>query len=112
MKPGDLMRLSWNGKDPYDVDPEKLNYKYFPHVVATLDEEKGTVDLNEENFAELLEKATANPDCGECFSTCCFSCSCCMAGEDRFDFQVNYISDRQIFTPAGTPPESGKIDRL
>lgn len=112
VKPGDLLRLSWNGEDPYDVDPSKLNYEYFPRVVATLNEERGTVDMVEENFSELLEKATADPGCGTCLTTCGYSCSCCMAGEDRFDLQVSYLSDRQIFDPAATPPESGVIDRL
>lgn len=111
VKPGDLMRLSWNLLDVYDVGG-KTKYEYFPRVVATLNEEKGTVDLVEENFSELLEKATSKPECGTCLTTCGYTCTCCWSGEDRVEFQYSYVSDRQIFTPTATPPESSVIDRL
>lgn len=112
VKPGDLLRVTWNQNDPYECNNELVNYMYFIRTVATLDEEKGTVTLEEENFSELFTNATNDPGCGTCLATCCYTCSCCMSGEDRFDFQVSNISDRQIFSPSATPPESNVVDRL
>jgi hypothetical protein len=112
LKPGDLVRVTWNRKDAYECDNELLSYMYYPRVVATLDEEKGTVDLDEENYADLLEKATNKPGCGMCVQTCCFTCSCFMSPEERFDFNHTNLSDMQILNSGTTPPEGEAIERL
>jgi hypothetical protein len=110
VKPGDLIRLSWNPEDPYECDNSKLVYMYFPRVVATFDERKGIVVRNDEHYGDLLTHATNDPD--ECLSTCCYTYTCGWSAERRFDFQVSYISDLQRFAVAAPPPEAEIIERL
>jgi hypothetical protein len=111
VKPGDIVRLSWDPLNPYDTDPSKLEYMYFPRKVATLDEDTGVVTVNLEHYDDLLKHATHGASDKAC-QTCCFLCACCMTGEERFDFQVENISDRQVFAVAPVPPSGEVIDRL
>lgn len=108
VKPGDLVRVSWSGQDPYECNNDNLDYMYFPREVATL--ENGVVVRNDEHYGDLLKHATSKA--GKCFETCCYSCTCGMSGENRFDFQVSNISDKQIFASSPDPPTSAVIDRL
>mmetsp|Transcript_19693 Transcript_19693/g.28982 ORF Transcript_19693/g.28982 Transcript_19693/m.28982 type:complete len:344 (-) Transcript_19693:319-1350(-) len=110
VKPGDLVRVSWDGKNPYECDNDKMKYMYFPREVATIDEHKGVIIRNDETYADLLEVATNKPS--NLFETCCYTFSCFMSGEDRFDFQVNHISDGQIFKSSPDPPRTEVIERL
>jgi len=111
VKPGDLVRISWgDGSDPYECDNDNLKYHYFPRVVATLDETKGIVTRNDEHYSDLLTNATSEADM--CCETCCYTCTCCWSAEGRFDFQVNHISDLQIFETSPDPPTLETIDRL
>lgn len=110
VKPGDLIRLTWNLEDPYECDNSKLVYMYFPRVVATFNETKGIVVRKDANYGELLRHATNDPD--QCFSTCCYTFTWGWSAERRFDFQVSNISDLQRFAVAPPPPEAELIERL
>lgn len=110
VKPGDIVRLTWNLEDPYDCDNSKLVYMYFPRVVATLDETKGIVRRVDEHYGDLLTYATNDGD--QCLSTCCYTCSCGWSAERRFDFQVSTISDLQRFAVAAPPPATEVVERL
>ena len=111
VKPGDLVRISWgDGSDPYNCDNDDLKYMYFPRAVATFDESKGVAVTNDEHYGDLLARATNESDM--CCETCCYTCTCCWSAEDRFDFQVNNISDLQTFASAPVPPTLDAIDRL
>ncbi len=107
VKPGDIVRISWDSNDPYACG-DNPNYMYFPRAVATL--KNGVAVRNEEHYGDLLKRATNDPD--KCVETCGYCCSFGMSGEDRFDFQVNNVSDEQIFASSPDPPTSEKIDRL
>lgn len=109
VKPGDIIRLTWDTTNPYECRPDKLSYQYFPRIVATINDE-GQVVKHKENYQELLKRATNSP--GLCCETCCYSCMCCSSAEERFDFQTSNISDSQIFESAGAPPASAMLDRL
>jgi hypothetical protein len=109
VKPGDLVRLTWNLEDPYECDNSKLIYMYFPRVVATCNE-KGTVVKEEDNYADLLTNATNDPD--QCMSTCCYTCTCGWSAERRYDFQVSTLSDWQRYAVAAPPPDADVIERL
>jgi hypothetical protein len=110
VKPGDLVRLTWNVEDPYECDNSKLIYMYFPRVVATLEERKGVVVRNDEHYDDLLTNATNDGDA--CISTCCYTCTCGWSAERRFDFQVSTISDWQRFAVSAPPPEAELVERL
>jgi len=111
VKPGDLVRLTWgDGSDPYICDNDNLKYMYFPRAVATFDENNGVVVKNDEHYGDLLARATNESD--KCCETCCYTCACCLSQKDRFDLQVNNISDLQTFASAPVPPTMDAIDRL
>lgn len=107
VKPGDILRLTYNTADMWDTS--KLKYVYFPRKVATLDEVSGEVRVTPV-YEELLEKATNKP--GQCCTTCCYTCMFCKSAEERFDFQVNHISDLQVYGKSFTPPSGDVIERL
>jgi len=109
VKPGDIIRLTWDTTNPYECRPDKLSYQYFPRIVATINDE-GQVVKHKENYQELLKRATNSP--GLCCETCCYSCMCCSSAEERFNFQTSNISDSQIFESAGAPTASAMLDRL
>lgn len=108
VKPGDIMRLTYNGSNVWDTS--NLSYAYFPRRVAILNEGTGEVTVNSPHYDELIEKATNRP--GECCETCCYTCTCCKSGEERWDFQVNHISDLQVYKRSSTPPSGETIERL
>lgn len=108
VKPGDLVRVSWNAKDPYEFDNDNVDYMYFVRTVATL--ENGVVVKDAENHGDLLDRVNNKAEMGR--QTCCYCCNCSMSGEDRFDFQVANISDKQLFASSPEPPKSEIIDRL
>lgn len=109
VKPGDLVRLSWDGSDPYQCDNSKLTYMYFPRKVATIDEETGIITKNPVHFDEMIRRATN--DAGKRGETCCYCCACNMSGPERWDFQTQNINDYQIYSPAAQPPSAEIIDR-
>lgn len=110
VKPGDLVRVTWNKDDPYDTDTKKMVYMYFPRRVASIDSD-GVLVKNSPHYEDLVESATRDPS-DYCCQTCCYTCACCMSGPERFDFQVKHISDRQTFKRSpGAPPTGEFIDR-
>lgn len=109
VKPGDLCRLTWEGDDLYDCDNSKLTYMYFPKRVVSLDE-NGQLVRNQPYFDNLVGKAKAPQD--KCRQTCCYTCSCCMTSEQRFEFSTNFISDEQYFSEPPIPPTGEVVDRL
>mmetsp|Transcript_24163 Transcript_24163/g.35807 ORF Transcript_24163/g.35807 Transcript_24163/m.35807 type:complete len:366 (+) Transcript_24163:145-1242(+) len=110
VKPGDLIRLSWDGSDPYQCDNSKLLYMYFPRPVATLNEETGVITKNAIHFDELHRRATQ--PAGKWCETCCYACACTITGPERWDFQTQHINDQQIYAPRSPdPPTSEMIDR-
>jgi len=111
VKPGDLVRVTWDNSDPYQCDNNKLQYMYFPRRVASLNSE-GEVVKNQPHYDDMLRKATNKPSASECCLTCCFTCSCFMNPENRFDFQVGNISDKQVFAVSPRPPSPEVIERL
>jgi len=111
VKPGDLVRLTWDTSDPYQCDNSKLSYMYFPRRVASLNK-NGTVVRNHPHFDDLLQKVVNQPSIGTQLKTCCFSCSFGMSPEDRFDLQVGHVSDSQVFATAPPPPKAEFIERL
>eukprot|EP00554_Chaetoceros_debilis_P010907 CAMPEP_0194109680 /NCGR_PEP_ID=MMETSP0150-20130528/9111_1 /TAXON_ID=122233 /ORGANISM="Chaetoceros debilis, Strain MM31A-1" /LENGTH=354 /DNA_ID=CAMNT_0038798687 /DNA_START=58 /DNA_END=1122 /DNA_ORIENTATION=- len=110
VKPGDLVRISYgDGRNPYENDNSKITYWYFPRAVAELDS-NGELKINHEHADDLISKATNQS--GKACETCCYSCAICMTPEERFEFQVNNISDRQVFEQSPTPPSADMIDRF
>lgn len=109
VKPGDIIRLTWDTSNPYECRPETLKYMYFPRTVATINDE-GLVVKHNENYEELLKRATNSP--GACCETCCYSCAGSMSTEARFDFQTSNLSDSQIFETSPAPPASQMVERL
>jgi len=109
VKPGDLVRVSWDNTNPYETDNSKLSYMYFPRRVASINSE-GLLVKNSPHIEDLLKVATSDAS-DKCCETCCYTCSCCMSPVDRFVFQTSHISDRQVFRKAPKPPTSEVIDR-
>jgi len=109
VKPGDLVRLTWNADNPYETDSSKLGYMYFPRRVASINSE-GELVKNSPHFEDLIEAATRDPS-PYCCQTCCYTCACCMNSSERFDFQVKHVSDRQTFKSSAVPPTGEFIDR-
>ncbi len=110
VKPGDIVRVTWDESNPYETDNSKLKYLYFPRKVASINE-NGEVVLNDSHYEALLKNAT-NDASDMCCKTCCFTCALCMSAEERFQFQVGNISDLQVFKPSkAAPPTSEEIDR-
>ena len=109
IKPGDLVRISWDLKNPYETDNDKISYLYFPRRVASINE-NGQLQLNSPHYDALLKVAT-NDASDKCCETCCYTCSCFMSPEERFEFQVNHVSDRQVFKMSSAPPTSEEIER-
>lgn len=108
VKPGDIMRLTWNTSDPWDTS--ELTYAYFPRRVAILDDNTEEFILNSPHYDALIEKATAEP--GKCIETCCYCCMFCSSGPERWDFQVNHISNLQQYAQSRTPPSGEVIERF
>jgi hypothetical protein len=109
VKPGDLCRLTWDSSDPYSCDNENLTYMYFPRKVASLDQD-GKIVRNQPHFDALLRRATAPQE--KCCETCCYTCSFSMNAQERFDYQVATVSDKQQFNQSPPPPAVELIDRL
>lgn len=109
VKPGDLVRVSWGGTNPYETDNSKLSYFYFPRRVASTNKE-GILVKNSPHYEDLLKAAT-NDASDKCCETCCYTCTLTMSPEERFNFQVNHISDKQAFKIPAAPPTSEVIDR-
>ena len=110
VEPGDLIRVTYNISDPYDVSTMK--YLYFPRRVATIDEKTRTITMISPHYEDLMRKATANPGIGMCCRTCCYTCYCCASAEKRYDFQVNYATNAQAYAISSTPPFGNAIERL
>ena len=109
VKPGDIVRVTYNATDLWDSTAD-LTYMYFARRVAILDESNNEVTMISPHYDELIKKATNKPP--KCAQTCCYSCTCCTSGEERWDFQVNHISDLQVYTCSPTPPSGEAIERL
>jgi len=111
VRPGDLVRLTWGDlSDPYLCDNTKLKYMYFPRRVAIIDETSGNVVRNSPHFEAMLERATNDP--GKRIETCCYACAPFWSGEERWDFQVANISNKQVYAIAPIPPSGEVIERL
>jgi hypothetical protein len=111
VQPGDIMRCTWGDLlDPYECNNNNLKFSYFPRRVAKLDETTGDVVRVSPHFDDLYASATSDP--GKCCETCCYTCAPCMSGPERWDFQVENVSDLQVWASAPTPPTADKIERL
>eukprot|EP01083_Nonionella_stella_P004888 14283_1 len=111
VKPGDLVRISYgDGTNLYENDNSKISYWYFPRAVAELDERNGEVKINHHHADNLIKGATNKTD--KACETCCYTCAVCIPVEERFELQINNLSDKQIFEPSPTPPSAELIDRL
>ena len=109
--PGDLLRLSWgDGSDQYECDNNNLQYSYFPKKIATLNEDTRKIEIDPVYHESLVQKATNKPN--KALETCCYTCTCFMSAEERFDFQVSNLSDLQVFDCAPEPPSSEILERL
>lgn len=110
VKPGDCVRISWGDQlNPYETDNSKITYHYFLRRVASINEE-GQLELNTRHYADLLKVATSDAS-DKCCETCCFTFTCCTSAEERFDFQVNHVSDKQYFKMVAAPPTAEEIER-
>jgi len=109
VKPGDLIRMTWDLDSPYETDDSKLRYMYFPRRVASINSD-GLLVKNSPHYEDLLEAATRDPS-DYCCQTCCYTCACFMSGPERVDFQVKHVSDRQTFKSSAVPPTGEFIDR-
>ena len=108
VKPGDIVRVTWDGDDPYANDNSQLSYFYFPRRVASIDS-NGNLVKNSSHYDKLLKVAT-NDASSYCCETCCY-CWHCGSAEDLFDFQVNHIADKQTFRKSSAPPTAEVIER-
>lgn len=109
VKPGDIVRITWDTSNPYETDNSKISYLYFPRKVASINE-GGELELNSPHYETLLMMAT-NDASDKCCETCCYTFTCCTSSEERYNFQVNHVNDRQVFKMSSAPPTSQEIER-
>ena len=112
LKPGDLIRCTWNKLDPYDT--AELTYNYHPRRVAHYNEETQAVEIDPVHHKALLEKATKDEDCGWKSKTCC-GCSgllWCVSSKERYNHDVTYLPKHHSFQSGPTPVMGDAIERL
>lgn len=109
VKPRDIIRVTYNVADIWDTST--LTYMYFARRVSILNESTGEVTMNSPHYDELIKRATNQPP-QQCCQTFCYTCTCNVSGEERWDFQVNHISDLQVYGRSPTPPSGENIERL
>lgn len=118
LQPGDLLRLSWNGTDPYSCKNEDMSYFYTPRKIAHLDDNGKTV-INESNLDALIQKATQTSREIEATGNKYYKkpswfgfWSGGMDARQRAELNRQEINLVQVWQQAPMPPMPAKIDHL
>ncbi len=113
VNPGDVYRVTFKGRsDPYECDHKKLIFTYITRKVAVFDEETGDVKVNSPYFEKLVESATSEPPKEIVDATEGLTNDSSMTTEEKWDFQVKYISNSQKYLSAPVPPSGDVIENI
>lgn len=110
VKPGDLFRFNGDQINPYTCNED--TFYYFPRTVAVLDEETGKITPECPHYEALIDNATGQPSKDLERKTFGFTNASELSREERWDFQVSYLSDIQMYSSAATPPLGDDIENL
>ena len=114
IKAGEIIRVTYKGKkDPYDCDHSNMIFTYHPLTVAMIDEDTGEITVDSENYEKLKYGATrCHREIVDVSDEELKDTPCSMSMVDRFDFQVKYVSNTQMYKSSPTPPSGDIIENL
>lgn len=113
VKPGDIYRTTYEGKkDPYECDHSKIMFAYITRKVAVIDETTGEITVNSPYYEKLVESATSDPPQEIVDATEGLTNDSSMTTEEKWDFQVKYISNTQRYLSSPVPPSGDVIENI
>ena len=110
VKPGNIVRYTFGQGDLYDCDPENYRFQYLIRKVAQLDETTDKISPTSPHHDRLVNFVGTQPPAELHLQSLGFANAASMTQAERWDFQVMYPSDYQMYASSPNSPHGDLLE--